>query len=141
MTRQFTTLIFSLDAPFGLPGSVPNRSQRDGWVVGFASSLHMMIIPTENVRFKLSSLCSQLALLGIPLSVFTLVKNLLDCHEGDFVGDEAYKSFEDVRADLQLMLDDPSRFLDNIRPTSHPSFCIGDKLYGRDDDVADVKEA
>eukprot|EP00970_Alexandrium_tamarense_P014438 scaffold4089_cov114-Alexandrium_tamarense.AAC.2 len=88
------------------------------------------IIPTEN-----------LALLGIPLSVFTLVKNLLDCHEGDFVGDEAYKSFEDVRADLQLMLDDPSRFLDNIRPTSHPSFCIGDKLYGRDDDVADVKEA
>eukprot|EP00970_Alexandrium_tamarense_P019103 scaffold13602_cov214-Alexandrium_tamarense.AAC.4 len=83
----------------------------------------------------------RLEFLGIPQSLCTLVKNLLDCHEGVFVGDEAYKSFEDIRADLQLMIDDPSRFLNNISPKSHPTFSISDELYGRDADIVNVNEA
>jgi predicted ATPase len=83
----------------------------------------------------------RLEFLGIPQSLCTLVKNLLDCHRGEFVGDDAYKSFKDVRGDLQLMLDDPSRFLDNIKPSVHPSFYVSDKLYGRSSDIDNIKES
>jgi predicted ATPase len=84
---------------------------------------------------------ARLEYLGVPQSLCALVKNLLDCYRGDLSGNDAYKSMEDVRFDLQLMLDRPSRFLDNIQPLSQPSFSTSDRLYGRDDNIASMKDA
>jgi len=72
---------------------------------------------------------------GLPRSIYTLVKNLLDCSKGDYCGDEAYSSFVDLRQDLLLMMNDPTRFLDNLQVSgSIPVLDICDKLYGRQDE-------
>ena len=77
---------------------------------------------------------------GIPWSLCTLVKNLLDCSNGDFCGDDAYTSFTDLQLDLQLMINEPSRFLDNISMSPVPSLSICDKLYGRDEHITKLEE-
>ncbi|KAL7541595.1 hypothetical protein ACHAXR_011473 [Thalassiosira sp. AJA248-18] len=82
---------------------------------------------------------SKLEFLGIPHSLSYLVKNLLDCSQGEFRGDFAYRSLSDVCTDLQLMFDDPSCFLDNLQVGSQPSFEIRTKFYGRKDDISRIE--
>ena len=88
-----------------------------------------------------SSNCNCIARLqakGLPYSVRTLVKNLLDCGKTEYYdGDSAYSSFYDLKQDLSLMLADPSRFLDDIQVSKGlPTLEICDKLYGRENEVA-----
>jgi len=80
---------------------------------------------------------------GLPrsIAICTLVKNLLDCSRGDYCGDEAYSSFVDLRQDLLLMMNDPTRFLDDLQVgTSLPTLEICDKLYGRQEEEARLNE-
>ena len=80
--------------------------------------------------------------LGIPYSLCSLVKNLLDCGRGSFCGDDAFRSFTEVKLDLELMLTEPSRFLDNIETTNRmPSLVIRNKLYGREYEIDCVESS
>lgn len=79
--------------------------------------------------------------LGIPYSIRTLVGNLLDCGRGDLCGINAYTSLDDVKSDLQLMLDDPTRFVDNIATNPLPSLTVSDKLFGRQNEIQKVVQS
>jgi len=72
---------------------------------------------------------------GVPYSLCALAGNLLDCGRGDARDDDAYSSFADVRSDLRRMLDDPSRFLDDVGTRPMPRLSIRDELYGREDEL------
>ena len=86
--------------------------------------------PTADMRyvFKLKSL-------GVPYSLTFMVKALLDCGQNNS-GDDTFQSFYQVKTDLELMLNDPSRFLMNIDITNGlPSLKVCDKLYGRESEI------
>jgi len=85
---------------------------------------------------KVSTCIAKLEDKGLPRSICTLVKNLLDCSKGDYCGDEAYSSFVDLRQDLLLMMNNPTCFLDNLQISgSIPTLEIcNNKLYGRQDE-------
>ena len=85
---------------------------------------------------------AKLESLGIPYSLCSLVGNLLDCGRGNFCGNDAFRSFAEVKLDLELMLNDPSRFLDNIEVTNMiPSLQICDKLHGRECEKEQVESS
>ena len=88
-----------------------------------------------------SSHCIQrLKYLGAPNSISSLVGNLIDLTQGEACTDEAYSSFSDLLSDLQLLRDDPYRFLDDIIVNPLPSLLIPEKLYGREKEVQHLEE-
>ncbi|KAL3779224.1 hypothetical protein ACHAW5_009995 [Stephanodiscus triporus] len=79
------------------------------------------------------SCVAKLDSLGVLYSLRSLIKSLLDCGQGNFCGGDAYRLFVEVKLDLELMLNKPTRFLDNIEMTDRiPSLVICDQLYRRD---------
>ena len=74
----------------------------------------------------------------MPWAVRFLVKSLLECGKDDGCEDDAYTSFIDLKHDLNLMLDNPSRFVDDIQVniTLPTSLDMCDKLYGRENEMA-----
>jgi len=84
---------------------------------------------------------AKLLILGVPPALCALVGDLLDCQKGELRGEDAYKSFADVREDLQLTLDDPTRFLDSTQVGPDHSFKFSNKLYGREKDIETVEQA
>lgn len=85
----------------------------------------------------------------VPWSISFLLKNLLD--NGN-LSDEAYTSFASLQSDIQLMISDPTRFVDDIEGINSGNDCargmamedafeIRDKLYGREDEVAKVERS
>ncbi len=89
---------------------------------------------------EVSNCIANLASAGVPWSLCALVKNLLECKHVPFYGDNAYASFADLKADLQLMLDNPSCFLDNIQLSTVPRLEFPDKLFGRDEELLRLGE-
>mmetsp|Transcript_43738 Transcript_43738/g.91966 ORF Transcript_43738/g.91966 Transcript_43738/m.91966 type:complete len:1476 (+) Transcript_43738:19-4446(+) len=84
---------------------------------------------------------AKLASIGIPHSLCFLLGNLLDCYHGDFCGDEAYRSLADVKVDLQLMLDNPERFLYDIKTSPLPALDIRDEVFGREDEIKSLEHS
>lgn len=73
---------------------------------------------------------AQLEHLDLPQPVLTILSNLLECGQGEFVGDEAYTSFGDLLVDLKLLKTEGlSRFLQS------PTFEISDKICGREKEI------
>jgi tetratricopeptide (TPR) repeat protein len=73
---------------------------------------------------------AQVEHLDLPQPVMTILSNLLECGQGEFVGDEAYTSFADLLVDLKLLKTEGlSRFLQS------PTFEISDKICGREKEV------
>ncbi len=95
---------------------------------------------TQHADEGISASVARLESNGLPLSLCALVKNLLECRQGSFRKDDAYASFSDLQVDLQLMVDNPLCFLDNICIGDKPKVIIPDKLFGRDDEVARLNE-
>ncbi|KAL7492749.1 hypothetical protein ACHAWT_001810 [Skeletonema menzelii] len=73
---------------------------------------------------------AQLEHLDLPQPVMTILSNLLECGEGEFVGDEAYTSFEDLLIDLKLLkMEGLSRFLQS------PNIETSTKICGREEEI------
>eukprot|EP00804_Cyclotella_cryptica_P005299 CCRYP_015795-RD/>CCRYP_015795-RD protein AED:0.06 eAED:0.06 QI:0/1/0.8/1/0.75/0.6/5/465/1505 len=79
--------------------------------------------PSNSVSFAGTSgpshaLCNvsveHLHIKGVPRPLCDLVYNMIDCINGDFRGNDAYSEMSGVIDDLQLMLDKPSVFLQNL---------------------------
>jgi hypothetical protein len=77
---------------------------------------------------------------GVPWSLCALIRNLLECRLGSICEDDAYASFADLHLDLQLMVNNPACFLDNIQMVPMPKLTIGDKVYGRDGELLKLNE-
>jgi hypothetical protein len=77
---------------------------------------------------------------GVPWSLCALVENLFECRYGSFCEDHAFASFADLEADLQLMVDKPSCFLDNIDISGTPKLTIPNKLYGREEELLKLND-
>ncbi len=90
---------------------------------------------------RFSHLTMTLASIGIPHRLIDMVENLLSCSQGEFSGDFAYKSLEEVRVDFELMLNDPSRFLDNISIHDNLNLAISDELCGREKEIRQLRDA
>jgi len=74
-------------------------------------------------------LMSNLDTIGLTSSLSGLIKNLISCSQSDFRADEAYSSFNDVLADLNLVRNNPDCYLEGL--SDSPTFTIPHKLYGR----------
>jgi len=85
-----------------------------------------------------SAIVARLALLGIPHALCALVEDLLECNQEEFCRDDAYRSFEDVYSELQLMIKEPSKYLCN---NGGPRLVMSDKLYGREEEIKRIQEA
>ncbi|KAL7546242.1 hypothetical protein ACHAWF_009576 [Thalassiosira exigua] len=95
--------------------------------------------PASQPKNGMSDCILRLESTGVPFSLCVLVKNLLS--SGDLCSEDAYTSFADLRLDLQLMTDDPSRFLYNIQMQPTPVLEVCGKLYGRDNEMAKLEQA
>ena len=98
---------------------------------------------SQTHRDEVSTYITKLEEKGIPRSVCTVVKNLLDCSKGDYCGDDTYSSFVDLHQDLLLMINNPSIYLDDIQTsTSIPTLTIcNDKVYGRAEEMAQLNKS
>ncbi|KAL3792805.1 hypothetical protein HJC23_002612 [Cyclotella cryptica] len=74
---------------------------------------------------------------GYSFSLSRLVKNLVDCGLGLFCPDDAYPSLDVALGDMQVLLQQPSRFLwDYNTPQQRNLFMNTIKMYGRSREVA-----
>lgn len=89
----------------------------------------------------ISSCMTRMESVGLSGPLRGLVKNLLDCSSGDFRGDESYSTFTDVQCDLQLMMEDPLCFVDDIATNPMPMLEICDKCYGREEEMLKLIQA
>ena len=88
-----------------------------------------------------SQLTSRLEMSGLPYSLCSFLRNLLDCSSGDFRTDESYQSLKDARFDLNLMKDDPDVFLEDVHVTEGGlELKMRDKIYGRAGLVSDIEQ-
>jgi len=88
-----------------------------------------------------SQATSHLEMSGLPYSLCSFLRNLLDCSSGDFRTDESYQSFKDVRFDLNLMKDDPDVFLEDVQVTKGGlELKMRDKIYGRAELVSEIEQ-
>jgi len=90
---------------------------------------------------RFAHLIMRLGNIGIPHPVINLVENLLNSSLGEFSGDDVYRSLDDVRVDLQLMIDDPSRYLDSSIIEVNQTLSISDEMYGREEEIARLRDA
>lgn len=96
--------------------------------------------PSSSV-YNTSGFSANLEAMGVPLSLCAIVNDLLDCCNSEFKGNEAYESFAELRIDLGLMINDPSRFLDGIDPNPSQPISLPNKLYGREADTTRLRGA
>ena len=96
---------------------------------------------TQNEDNENSEYVADLTTNGVPWSLCALVRHLLECRHDLFCEDDAYTSFDDLLVDLQLMIDNPSCFLDNIYVSNLQKVEILDKLYGRDEELLKLEES
>ena len=89
---------------------------------------------------KISNCFADLESNGIPWSLCALIGNLLECRHDPFCEDDAYTTFDDLRVDLNLMVKNPSCFLDNIHISNIRKLEVPDKLYGRDEELMKLDE-
>ena len=80
---------------------------------------------------------------GLPVALCDLIGNMIDCANGDLSGEEAYCRMSDVRTDLQLMMDQPRRFLDDldIKKLSVTGLPLNDVQLGREMDLSMLQGA
>lgn len=73
---------------------------------------------------------ARLEQLDLPQPVMIILSNVLECDQGEFVGEEAYTSFGDLIADLKLLkMEGLSRFFQN------PNLQFSDKICGREKEI------
>ena len=88
-----------------------------------------------------STYIARLESTGVPMPLCVLIVNLLECRHDPFCDDDAYSSFADLQLDLQMMLDNPSSFLDDMgHIINNPKLAIPDKLFGRDEELSKLEE-
>lgn len=83
-----------------------------------------------------------LKLNGLPVSLCDLIGDMLNsvCVD-DLSNDESYQNVIDIRRDLQLMLDKPSKFLWNRDPKlSLRGLELNGAVYGRDEELASLRD-
>eukprot|EP00956_Cyclotella_meneghiniana_P019133 scaffold32530_cov44-Cyclotella_meneghiniana.AAC.6 len=81
---------------------------------------------------------------GVPSSICDLIRNMIDCINGSLMGNESYSKISDVTLDLQLMLQNPTIYLDPL--DKEKIIQVGLELdenmpFGRDEELAMLQSA
>ncbi|KAL7487783.1 hypothetical protein ACHAW6_013360 [Cyclotella cf. meneghiniana] len=84
-----------------------------------------------------------LKLLGLPGPLCSLVLNMLDCIHGDFSGNDCYTKIVDVTTDLQLMMDQPDKFLRNldVEKLLISGLDLNENVFLREDELASIQSS
>lgn len=83
----------------------------------------------------------QLHQLGYPRAFSDVVDNLLDSQPDLFCSDDSYQSQQDIIDDLQMLLEEPERFLFDQYPSEKNRLPFNnDKLHGRSEEISTCKE-
>lgn len=96
-----------------LDGQERRRSRKKGPSINNGSSSSAASNTNSNTTI-ISDLINQLKVLGIPTSLCNLIHNMIDSIHGDLSGNEAYKSMSDVQTDIQLLIDQPTKYLYDV---------------------------
>ena len=97
--------------------------------------------PKKKVSQKVSTMNSvsveALKLKGLPTSLCDLIGNMIDSINGDLSGEESYSNMEDVRNDLQLLLEKPNDFLHDIdiEKVSVTGLQLNESMIGRENEL------
>ena len=134
--KGFLDLVKGLDEVENLEegdGDEKPRNRKKKSIQG-GSSLHPSSILTVGEQLKMK---------GLPVALCDLIGNMIDCANGDLSGEEAYCRMSDVRTDLQLMMDQPRRFLDDldIKKLSVTGLPLNDVQLGREMDLSMLQGA
>lgn len=78
---------------------------------------------------------------GLPRSVCELISNMIDCISGDMRGNEAYDKISDVIRDLQLMIEKPHTYLQelDIDKTTLTGLELKQAVFMRDAEYASLQ--
>ncbi|KAL7482315.1 hypothetical protein ACHAW6_007990 [Cyclotella cf. meneghiniana] len=92
---------------------------------------------------SLNSSIEALKGLGLPYSLCDLIHNMIDCMNGKLSGDESYTKMSDVTLDLQLMIDKPMKFLQDLDLVhlSSRGLQLTENLSMREDEFASLQGA
>ncbi|KAL3766104.1 hypothetical protein ACHAWO_006132 [Cyclotella atomus] len=83
----------------------------------------------------------QLHQLGYPRAFSDVVDNLLDSQPDLFCSDDSYQSQQDIIDDLQMLLEEPERFLFDQYPSEKNRLPFNnDKLHGRSEEISTCTE-
>ena len=81
---------------------------------------------------------------GVPSSLCDLIYNMIDCINGDLMGNDSYTKISDVAMDLQLMLQKPSIYLDPLNMDKIVEDGLGldeTRLIGKDQEFSALQSA
>lgn len=86
-------------------------------------------------------LIEQLNLKGIPLSLCSMIYNMIDCINRDFRGEESYSNISDVMSDLHLMIERPQRFLRDWDATTRSltPLTLNETVFVRNEEFESLK--
>lgn len=96
-----------------LDGQERRRSRKKGPSINNGSSSTAASNANSNTTI-ITDMINQLKVLGIPTSLCSLIHNMIDSIHGDLSGNEAYKSMADVQTDIQLLIDQPTKYLYDV---------------------------
>ena len=80
---------------------------------------------------------------GVPGPLCDLIHNMIDCINGDFVGDETYTDVSDITCDLQLMISEPEIYLNGVdaNELARIGLQLDDTLFERSAELHTLKTA
>eukprot|EP00804_Cyclotella_cryptica_P022353 CCRYP_015913-RA/>CCRYP_015913-RA protein AED:0.01 eAED:0.01 QI:137/1/1/1/0.66/0.5/4/982/1465 len=92
---------------------------------------------------QLQSVIESLKAIGLPYRLCDLLYNMLDCINGDLSGCEAFVNMTDVTAELQLMLDNPLKFMHDpdVSAISSAGLQLKDMSVVRNEEFASLQQA
>ncbi|KAL7547548.1 hypothetical protein ACHAWF_010831 [Thalassiosira exigua] len=123
LSRQLSLVDEAGNSSDGTEESMPHR-KKGPKTCGTAQSVSM-----EPLEIK-----------GLPIRLCDLVGNMID--NGDLSGPEAYQRISAVRSDLQLMIDDPDRFLhDNLDRLMLDGLQLNEVVFGREGELSLLQES
>eukprot|EP00804_Cyclotella_cryptica_P021186 CCRYP_001485-RA/>CCRYP_001485-RA protein AED:0.02 eAED:0.02 QI:1/1/1/1/1/1/2/1352/1114 len=103
--------------------------------------------PGQSISSSSQSICNvsvdHLRVKGVPTPLCDLIHNMIDCINGDFMGNDSYCQMSEVTSDLQLMLSKPSVYLHDldVNRISVTGLELDEATFVRDEELASLQSA
>jgi hypothetical protein len=125
----------------------PEESENGSFADYGGRSKRQFYSTRHSMSFSGKSICNacveNLHMKGVPTPLCDLIHNMIDCINGDFMGNDSYDKMSDVTTDLQAMLGKPSIYLHDL--DVHRLLLTGLQLdettFDRDKELASLQSA
>lgn len=125
----------------------PKESDNVPFVDCAGRSKRQFYSPRHSTSSSGRSICNasvdHLHMKGVPTSLCDLIHNMIDCINGDFMGNDSYDKMSDVTTDLQSMLSKPSVYLHDldVNKVLLTGLELDETTFNRDRELASLQSA